>query len=59
MYKLIIEYNNGYIEEHTFNTKEEVENEGNLKWTEDAQFSIGLVDPPFLVYWEDRFDFGW
>lgn len=61
MFKLIIEYDNGCIEEHIFDTKEEVENEVNFKWTEDAEFSVGVVDPEisFLVYWEDRFDFGW
>lgn len=61
MFKLIIEYNNGCIEEHIFNTKEEVENEVAFKWTEEATFSVGVVDPEisFLVFWEDRFDFGW
>ena len=59
MYKLIIEYNNGCIEEHIFDTKEEVENEVNFKWTEAAEFSVGLTEPAFLVFWEDRFDFGW
>lgn len=59
MYKLIIEFENGCIEEHIFDTKEEVEEEVEFQWTEDATFSIGRVDSPFLVFWEDRFDFGW
>lgn len=59
MYKLIIEFESGCIEEHIFDTKEEVEEEVEFQWTEDATFSVGLVDPLFLVFWEDRFNFGW
>ena len=59
MYKLIIEFENGCIEEHIFNTKEEVEEEVEFQWAEVIDFYIGTTDSPFFVFWEDRFDFGW
>lgn len=59
MYKLVIEFNDGRIEEHFFKTKEEVEEEVFFQWDEDVVFSIGRTDFPGLIYWVDRFSFGW
>ena len=59
MYRLVIEFDNGCIEEHFFETKEEVENEVDFQWTEEADFSIGCTGFPFLIFWEDRYEFGW
>ena len=59
MFELIIEFDDGRIEKHFFDTKEEVEMEVEFQWTEDADFSIGLTDCQMFCFWEDRFDFGW
>lgn len=59
MYRLVIEFDNGCIEHYFFKTKEEVEEEVNFRWTEDADFLIGLPLFSFLIFWEDRFEFGW
>ena len=59
MFELIIEFDDGRIEKHFFDTKEEVEMEVEFQWTEEADFSIGLTDSHMCCFWEDRFDFGW